>query len=71
MRFKVAMGVVAVLLAGATIVGVQNTDVVQLQFLFWNTSVSLVRVVLGSVFLGFVAGFVAALLMRRRSRTLS
>jgi uncharacterized integral membrane protein len=66
MRIKIAVGAVLTLLVGATIVGVQNTDVVQLQFLFWDTSVSLLRVVLGSVILGFVAGFVAALVTRRK-----
>ena len=71
MRIKIALSVMGLCLGGALIVAWQNTDVVQLQFLFWSSSVSLLRVVLGSVLAGFLAGFAAALTMSWRGRARS
>jgi uncharacterized integral membrane protein len=56
--------IVAVL---ALIVLFQNTQDVVLRFLFWSRPVSQVVLILLTLALGFVAGFIAAKLSGRRS----
>ena len=56
------------LLVLVVIVVAQNSDVVELRFLFWEVSLSRVVVLLLTLTIGIVVGFLGAKLPRGRSR---
>ena len=49
---------------------VQNSDVVQVRFLFWGTQASRALVLLGAFILGGIVGVVAGRVTKRESTTL-
>lgn len=50
----------------AVVVILQNTDVVTVNFLFWHASLSRVLLLLVTLLVGFVLGFLVAKLPRRK-----
>lgn len=60
---KIGILLVAALAAGMLIT--QNTEVVDFNVLFWRVSMSRIVLLLLAIGIGFVAGFISGLLVRR------
>ena len=62
---SVKIGVLLLAAAGAGILVAQNTEVVDFNLLFWRVSMSRIVLLLIAMAIGFLAGVISAILMRR------
>lgn len=68
-HFGIKLSIALALIGVFVLFVLQNTETVELSFFVWRLSLSRVLLLLGSLFVGFVAGALTALeLVRRKSR---
>lgn len=62
------IGLLVVVAAAAGVLVAQNTEVVEFNLLFWRVSMSWIVLLLLAISIGFLAGFVCAMLWRGSRR---